>query len=242
MLFTGKGYKLPALLGVLFVATLGCFGLIMYLQFASGTKMYQFLYWDIFLAWVPIFITLVIMAFCRLGNVKVRRVLMLLSGVIWLFFLPNALYLLTELLHAFRLYKVNPDSRFWLDTTFWLILFTSFSAAVLGLFLTSLCVWIIHRILQKAYNAWLAWIIIFVLLWLASVGVYIGRFARWNSWDVLLKPLVILTDVWKWVSLAGERQHLLAFSWLVFAITVIFYLMMYISLSEEKACRPRTRM
>ncbi|WP_256873878.1 hypothetical protein [Paenibacillus kribbensis] len=44
MLFTGKGYKLPALLGVLLVATLGCFGLIMYLQSASGTKMYQFLY------------------------------------------------------------------------------------------------------------------------------------------------------------------------------------------------------
>ncbi|ALP35157.1 hypothetical protein ASL14_02135 [Paenibacillus sp. IHB B 3084] len=234
MLFKGKRYKLPGLLGVLLVATLGCYGLIMYVQSTSGTKMYQFLYWDIFLAWVPVLISLGMIALSRLGNIKVRRLLLLIAGVVWLFFLPNALYLLTELLHAFRFYDVNPDSRFWLNTQFWLILFTSFSAAGIGLFLTSICIFMIHHMLQKVCSGWLAWVIVLMFLWLSSVGVYIGRFARWNSWDMALQPIVIVMDVWKWVVHAGARLHLLSFSWLVFGIAVIFYLLIYISLSEEK--------
>ncbi|WP_348624907.1 DUF1361 domain-containing protein [Paenibacillus peoriae] len=229
-----KGYKLPSLLGVLLVATLGCFGLIMYLQSTSGTRMYQFLYWDIFLAWVPVFITLGMMALSRLRSTKVRSILLFFSSIVWLFFLPNALYLVTELLHAFRFYDVNPDTRFWLNTQFWLILFTSFSAAGLGLFLTSLCVLVIHHMLRRICSGGLAWAVVFVLLWLASIGVYIGRFARWNSWDILLQPLVLLTDIWRRGVHAVPRLHLLSFCWLVFGIAVIFYLLIYISLSEDQ--------
>ncbi|TQR98743.1 DUF1361 domain-containing protein [Paenibacillus ottowii] len=233
MLIKRKGYKLPGLLGVLLVATLGCFGLIKYLQSTSGTRMYQFLYWDIFLAWVPVFISLLMVALTKLRNAKVKNILLFFAAWIWLFFLPNALYLVTELLHAFRFYDVNPDTRFWLNTQFWLIVFTSFSAAGMGLFLTSLCVLMIHRMLRKICSGWLAWGIVFVMLWLASIGVYIGRFARWNSWDVLLQPLVLLADIWRWVIYAGEKLHLLSFSWLVFGMALIFYLFIYISLSED---------
>ncbi|QDY82068.1 DUF1361 domain-containing protein [Paenibacillus polymyxa] len=233
MLLRRKGYKLPGLLGVLLVATLGCFGLIMYLQSTSGTRMYQFLYWDIFLAWVPVFISLLMVALTKLRNAKAKNILLFFAAWIWLFFLPNALYLVTELLHAFRFYDVNPDTRFWLNTQFWLIVFTSFSAAGIGLFLTSLCVLTVHRMLRKIYSGWLAWGIVFVMLWLASIGVYIGRFARLNSWDVLLQPLVLLADIWRWVIYAGEKLHLLSFSWLVFGMALIFYLFIYISLSED---------
>ncbi|SEI67728.1 DUF1361 domain-containing protein [Paenibacillus polymyxa] len=233
MLLRRKGYKLPGLLGVMLVATLGCFGLIMYLQSTSGTRIYQFLYWDIFLAWVPVFISLFMVALFRLRNAKVRNILLFFAAWVWLFFLPNALYLVTELLHAFRLYDVNPGTRFWLNTQFWLILFTSFSAAGIGLFLTSLCVLIIHRMLRKICSGWLAWAVVFVMLWLASIGVYIGRFARWNSWDVLLQPLVLFADLWRWAVHAGEKLHLLSFSWLVFGMAIIFYLFIYISLSED---------
>ncbi|KZE75611.1 hypothetical protein A9P44_03665 [Paenibacillus polymyxa] len=233
MLIKRKGYKLPGLLGVLLVATLGCFGLIKYLQSTSGTRMYQFLYWDIFLAWVPVFISLLMVALTKLRNAKAKNILLFFAAWIWLFFLPNALYLVTELLHAFRFYDVNPDTRFWLNTQFWLIVFTSFSAAGMGLFLTSLCVLMIHRMLRKICSGWLAWGIVFVMLWLASIGVYIGRFARLNSWDVLLQPLVLLADIWRWVIYAGEKLHLLSFSWLVFGMALIFYLFIYISLSED---------
>ncbi|MGZ0040640.1 DUF1361 domain-containing protein [Paenibacillus ottowii] len=233
MLIKRKGYKLPGLLGVLLVATLGCFGLIKYLQSTSGTRMYQFLYWDIFLAWVPVFISLLMVALTKLRNAKAKNILLFFAAWIWLFFLPNALYLVTELLHAFRFYDVNPDTRFWLNTQFWLIVFTSFSAAGMGLFLTSLCVLMIHRMLRKICSGWLAWGIVFVMLWLASIGVYIGRFARLNSWDVLLQPLVLLADIWRWVIYAGEKLHLLSFSWLMFGMALIFYLFIYISLSED---------
>ncbi len=233
MLLRRKGYKLPGLLGVLLVATLGCFGLIMYLQSTSGTRMYQFLYWDIFLAWVPVFISLLMVALTKLRNAKAKNILLFFAAWVWLFFLPNALYLVTELLHAFRFYDVNPDTRFWLNTQFWLIVFTSFSAAGIGLFLTSLCVLVIHRMLRKICSGWLAWGIVLVMLLLASIGVYIGRFARLNSWDVLLQPLVLLADIWRWVIYAGEKLHLLSFSWLVFGMALIFYLFIYISLNED---------
>ncbi|AZH28963.1 DUF1361 domain-containing protein [Paenibacillus sp. M-152] len=233
MLLRRKGYKLPGLLGVMLVATLGCFGLIMYLQSTSETRIYQFLYWDIFLAWVPVFISLLMVALSKLRYAKVRNILLFFAAWVWLFFLPNALYLVTELLHAFRFYDVNPGTRFWLNTQFWLILFTSFSAAGIGLFLTSLCVLMIHRMLRKICSGWLAWVVVFVMLWLASIGVYIGRFARWNSWDVLLQPLVLFADLWSWAVNAGEKLHLLSFSWLVFGMALIFYLFIYISLRED---------
>ncbi|MDP1511126.1 DUF1361 domain-containing protein [Paenibacillus sp. CMAA1739] len=233
MLLRRKGYKLPGLLGVLLVATLGCFGLIMYLQSTSGTRMYQFLYWDIFLAWVPVFISLLMVALTKLRNAKAKNILLFFAAWVWLFFLPNALYLVTELLHAFRFYDVNPDTRFWLNTQFWLIVFTSFSAAGIGLFLTSLCVLVIHRMLRKICSGWLAWGIALVMLLLTSIGVYIGRFARLNSWDVLLQPLVLLADIWRWVIYAGDKLHLLSFSWLVFGMALIFYLFIYISLNED---------
>ncbi len=138
-----------------------------------------FLLWNLFLAWLPVLFALLAR---RRGASKVGR---WLWGGLSLLFFPNAPYLLTDLLHLGRLGMVP----LWYD----LIMLLTFALA--GLFLGLASLYWLHDLVTRSWN-WLAgWLFVLVVLGLSSFGVYIGRFLRWNSWDVFVNPTVLLRDL-----------------------------------------------
>lgn len=207
---------------VLFVATIGCLLVAVYLRTKTNTNMYQFLTWDIFLAWVPFIISSTISYVSHKKRTKTRIALVGVMCAGWLFFLPNSAYLFTEILHAFRYFDPRGETKFWVDIDFWYSLSLTFVVAILGLILSICSIHQIHGLLNKRLNQFSSMVVVGVILLLSSLGVYIGRFNRWNSWDVLKQPGLILKDIM--TDLSAGNSILVEFVVMVFVIQVLGYI------------------
>ena len=140
----------------------------------TGSSYYRFLAWNLILAWVPLVIAVVAYARARRGVGPLVWVLL----VPWLLFFPNAPYLLTDFIHL-----DEGPAPLWYDA----LMLSAF--AWTGLMLGFGSLYLVQLILRRAFGAAIAWTAVLVALGLASVGVYIGRFIRFNSWDALLHPV-----------------------------------------------------
>lgn len=144
----------------------------------SGSLSYIFLVWNLFLAAVPYILAIYI-------NQKKTKGLKLIGlSIIWLLFLPNSLYIITDLKH----FHERPPVPEWFDC---LLLF---SYSTLALLLGLLSFYTMNEVLKK-YSAKSIQhtSIVFVSL-LSGFGVYLGREERWNSWDLFTNPISLLSE------------------------------------------------
>jgi len=147
-----------------------------------GTSTFFFLIWNLFLAWVPYWISL------SLEGINKRFSSKVLIGTIlfvWLLFFPNAPYILTDLLHL----REREPIPYWYD----LMVLLSFAWTGLMLGLASL--YEVQVFLQKRFSKIISWLAIFIILPLSGLGIYIGRYLRWNSWDILTNPIGLFQDL-----------------------------------------------
>ena len=106
-------------------------------------------------------------------------------GVAWLLFFPNAPYILTDLFHLER----RSGVPFWYDLA--LIL----SCAWNGLMLAYASRADMQGLVQRRLGTGTGWAFATVALLLSSFGIYLGRYLRFNSWDVLTNPLTLFYDI-----------------------------------------------
>jgi len=144
----------------------------------TGELIYIFLAWNLFLAWIPFAISQ------KLTNVTNRWKIFFLTGL-WLLFLPNAPYIITDFLHL----KQRPPIPYWFD------ILLLFSAALNGLLLGLLSLLTVEKFLAKRYGNRISGLIILCSFFLCAFGIYIGRFLRWNSWDIIMNPGEIAADI-----------------------------------------------
>jgi uncharacterized membrane protein len=138
--------------------------------------------WNLFLAWIPFGLALLIYDRHRRGA---RLVQLLALGLIWLLFFPNAPYIVTD----FKYLGDMTGKSFWFEG---LLIGT---AAITGLLLGFMSLYLIQAIVRRVAGARHAWLFVFVALALSSVGVYLGRVLRWNSWDVFVRPGSLLAEL-----------------------------------------------
>ncbi len=163
----------------LIIMTVFCVFLSLCRIIFTARLMYAFLLWNLFLAIVPWFTAKVI--FDNKFGKKTETALMLL----WLVFFPNAPYLLTDLIHLGK----QPFAPRWFDLT--LLLTYGFT----GLFYGFESLKLIEEKIRGRFPKISPHILITVILYTASFGVYIGRFLRWNSWDILSNFIPLIKDV-----------------------------------------------
>lgn len=199
-----------AALGVLGAASAFAIALVA-LRFAlSGSGHYANLVWNLVLAWVPLALALLVYDRYRRG---VRGSAVAIPLALWLAFLPNAPYLVTD----FMLLRLVHDMPVWFDV----MLLTSF--AWTGLLLGFVSVYLVQEVARRAAGARAGWLCALAALAAASVGVYLGRYLRWNSWDLLVRPADVLGDV---VTRLGSPQ-LVGMSLLTMAFLTVAYTMLY---------------
>ena len=143
----------------------------------TGTSVHGWLAWNLFLAWVPFLLALLLYERARAG--ASWRVLLPL-GLLWLAFFPNAPYLITDLKHLGHGAQVP---------VLYDVLLLS-AAAWLGLLLGLSSLFLVHAIARRLVGALDAWALVVAVLALSSFGIYLGRVQRWNSWDVVVHPAV----------------------------------------------------
>jgi uncharacterized membrane protein len=162
-----------------------CFGLSVFRFIYTDTRVFLFLNWNLFLAAVPWILSSIAMAGPR--RRKNLPVMILLLGA-WLIFFPNAPYILTDLFHL-RYRSMMPS---WFD----LVLVLSF--AWTGLMFGFISLKHIEHILSRYLSRTWVFLAATLLLFAGSFGVYLGRYLRWNSWDLLSEPYGLLGSI-------GER-------------------------------------
>jgi uncharacterized membrane protein len=179
-----------ALLGTLALSS--AVGVSMYASRVLYTRSlaYAFLVWNIVLAWVPLLIAWALHATDASGARPSRaRRLVLLS--LWLLFFPNAPYIATDFLHV----APRPGVPMWFDV----LLVMTF--AWNGLMLGFCSLFLVHDVVRRRRGELAGWIVSIGALVLAAFGIYLGRFGRWNSWDLLARPHELLADI------AGRLSH-----------------------------------
>jgi len=210
-----RHYRQLALVGSLVFATLVCLGMFTLRVAHSHLFTYRYLIWNLLLAWPPILSALVAYNLQRRHS-WANWVLVPACALFWLVFFPNAPYLITDMMHLQR----QAAAPFWYD----LILFVAF--AWTGFFLGLVSLFLMQEIVRRAAGNTASWIFALGVLVLSSFGIYLGRFMRWNSWDVFLNPGRLFADVSEQVQDPFTRFQAFVFS----ALFACFFLDMYLAL------------
>ncbi len=152
-----------------------CVALVWVRAWRTGSNDYGFLVWNLELAWIPFVVALV---FYDSWRRRRPRWLLVALAALWLLFLPNAPYVVTDLVHLGRI----PGAPLWYDGA----MIAAFAGT--GLLLGLGSVFLVHAVALRTFGARLGWAILVPVLALCSAGVVLGRFARLNSWDALIRP------------------------------------------------------
>jgi uncharacterized membrane protein len=173
------------------------------------------LQWNLFLAWLPMLGALVAY---NLGKRYGRRawplILPFLLG--WLIFFPNAPYILTDFIHL----GSRGGAPLWYD----LLMVATY--ALTGLFLGLVSLYLMQSLVRRAFGAATSWFFTFGVLAVTGFGVYLGRFPRWNSWDVVTDPTALLLDVWTRLSNPLAHSKTFVFSMLFSLCLAAMYFVM----------------
>jgi uncharacterized membrane protein len=187
---------------VAFIAALICFRLVYFQSWH-----FVFLLWNIFLAWLPY-------TFSKYLDKEQAGWKKLLLFGLWLLFLPNAFYIITDLVHL-----RHPSAvPVWFDAAI------IFAAATAGLIMALVSLYRAEKFLVKNFVKWKVAIMIPAILFLASFGVYLGRYLRWNSWDILANPADLLLSIASRVF--APQDHLRTWG-MTIVLTGIFSLLYY---------------
>lgn len=139
--------------------------------------------WNLFLVWFPLGMVLVLRDLRAAGFQS--RWLMGMALTTWLLFVPNAPYIITDLFHI----KHIPEQLLWFDTM------TLFLFALTGLLAGLYSNLLVHRMLRPQIGSLLTWALLISFQFMTGFGIYLGRFGRWNSWNILTKPWLLLNGI-----------------------------------------------
>lgn len=141
-----------------------------------------FLVWNLFLAVVPFLLT----SYLKTINLFENKLKTLLLLSIWLLFLPNSFYIITDFVHL----SLSNSYTLWYD----LLLISSYAS--LGFLLGIISLKDIEELLSHKLNTLISSFLVFGISILSGFGIYLGRILRYNSWDILKNPIELFTDLW----------------------------------------------
>ena len=188
---------------------------------------YRFLAWNLFLAWIPFVLALVLYVSDRRG--RGPAILVPLAAA-WLLFLPNAPYIVTDFVHL----GIDTSVPIWFDATM------TASFAGTGLVLGLVSVLLVQAVLERRYGSAVGWLMLPPIFLLCSAGIYLGRVHRFNSWDALAHPGALLDTFAVRLADPLPRPETLVVLFGVMGMLAVAYLVVY-TISDLGLDEPRRR-
>ncbi len=194
-------------------ASVVCVTLVLGRVIYTRTGGYTGLVWNLFLAWIPFILAYI--AYLLSWRKPLTYIVIPLFAFLWLIFFPNAPYILTDLQH---LGKYPGNMPVWYDVI--LLVWFSWTGMLLGIVSLNL----MQQIVKREIGRRAGWIFVFLAASLTSVGLYLGRFVRLNSWDILRNPLQMASNVTDWL----EDPSLRSVGFI--ALYTLFFIFVYLTL------------
>ncbi len=183
--------------------------LVLYLVgfvFYDNTRLW-FLNWNLVLAWLPLLFAWKLKQ--HLKNHSLASTAGVAYSLLWLGFLPNSFYIASDLIHL----RLATSST----ALFYIVLILSFTLT--GFMLGFLSLYLVHKELLRRATKEAAHTIVALVLLLCSFAIYLGRYLRWNTWDVFINPAGILFDVSdRFINPAAHEQ--------TFRITILLFILL----------------
>ena len=173
--------------------------------------------WNIFLATIPLAIYYLLVKISQKDINFTKKATVRLLFLVWLLFLPNSAYIITEIRHLSGLYdNINVYNREVVGV--WSIVFFFLYALVgYGLFVYS-----VQRMVKLLKDSFFvcSWLVLPVIMFTCSLGVLVGLVGRWNSWELFLQPRVVFLEVAKYFLFWEYFKNLII-------CFVLYYIMYY---------------
>jgi uncharacterized membrane protein len=185
--------------------------------------------WNLFLAWIPFILAYTAHA------ISWRRVWLYLVipviALLWLIFFPNAPYMLTDLQH---LAQISYTAPLWYDVI--IVVWYSWTAMLLGI----VSLYLMQDIVIRTFGRFIGWSFVFIISALSSFGVYIGRFVRLNSWDILQNPKETAFSILGLIIDPSRRLAAFTLSYTFFFLFVYLLLYSFSRMLQEQDIHARS--
>lgn len=187
---------------------------------------HSFMIWNLFLAWLPLEFVL-----CqeKLAQKKATWRLLLVGGLwfLWLIFYPNAPYILTDFIHLSQndYYSLYRDSMFRDNMREWLDFLKFTLGSLLGYMVGAYSLYLNHQKIVKRFSVGWGWLFVVAINGLTGLAIFVGRFHRFNSWEIISRPEVVVEIIRQAVTAKG-----VAFTLLFGLMSLISYLFVYVLL------------
>lgn len=174
-----------------------------------------YILWNILLAFIPFFISFILLSLSK--EKKLSKIIFIIGFIIWMLFIPNAPYIVTDFIHLGEIRSVPMIYD----------VFLIFSSASVGLMLGFHSFFHIEQIIKTKYSPRVTSLIMGLIMIIISFGIYLGRFMRFNSWDVFVNHTSLIKNVWKIFSQSTANIE-------VYLYTGLFFFFLYLSYSAWK--------
>lgn len=206
--------KISAIIRLLILSVGFTISLLILRIIYSGSFMYIFFAWNLFLAVIP----LAISTFLVQTKFKNSHWLIL---IVWLIFFPNAPYIITDLVHLKERYPVP----------LWFDIILIFSAATNGLIMAYVSLRQVESFLTTKMSRPKTNLVLLGCLFLSSFGIYLGRVLRWNSWDILLNPFDLTLEIIHQII----NPFRYSATWQMTIVLTIFFSIFYVTIKKLSA-------
>jgi uncharacterized membrane protein len=193
------------------------FSIVLVMARIAYTGKYTFIWliWNLMLAWIPYVISSWLQ---QRPAVQANRFKLAAVSLIWLLIVPNSFYILTDLFHLGKFTNV-PN---WFDLT--LIISFAWNGLLLGV----LSVRQMEKIMQPRLRGMHELLFIYPIMWLCALGVYIGRYPRFNSWDILTNPFKLISYLIELICHPVQWKY----AWGMVACFSIFMTLVYLAIKR----------
>lgn len=174
------------------IAPIFLYWIICALMFFSGVRfLYAMLAWNVFLSALPLLFINEALNFYR----KDEKAKSIILTLLWLLFFPNSVYMITDFIHIsndrlvwfeeVQKYSASGGNVYNTDILAWLKFLVIGIGALYGVILGLESLYLFYRAVREKSSLLAACLSVGLVSLLSSFGVYIGRFLRFNSWDIL---------------------------------------------------------
>jgi uncharacterized membrane protein len=208
---SSAGSSRAAVFALLGAGSAMCIAMVAGRTLYSHTHHFQTLVWNLFLAWISLLLAAFIYRIAT-RRADLTRWILVPAALVWLLFFPNAPYIVTDLVHLGQYHDNVPG---WFD-----VMLVAWFACT-GLLLGVASLRLMQEIVARARGSRVGWLFVVLVTVAGSLGIYVGRFLRWNSWTVFQAPLTLADTGWDRVSKPDAGELMLGFAGL-FALRFLF--------------------
>lgn len=228
--FTYRNRHNIAVFILLNLACLACILLVGARVAYTDTPRHMGLIWNLFLAWIPF----ILAYFAHAISWKRLWVYLIIPFVafLWLLFFPNAPYMLTDLQDLAR--GTGREAPLWYDVI--IVVWCSWTGTLLGV----ISLYLMQDIVARTLNRWAGWFFVFLISGLSSFGIYLGRFVRLNSWDILQNPAETAMEIFGLVIDPSRRLAAFTILYTVFFLFIFLLLYSFSHMLQEQALRAQS--